>query len=101
MLTMRHGFRRTFQSAFGQLDEGLEAAHHAGAEEMRKAGAIMEVVNGVALSRFAETGFEALAGKDRQLAMIGGLQDKRIRINGNPLFLLWFQSLAKLLTAKN
>jgi hypothetical protein len=49
----------------------------------------------------AETGFEALAGKDKQLAMISGLQEKRITIEGNPLFLLWFQSLAKLLPLKN
>ena len=49
----------------------------------------------------AETGFQALAGKDRQMAMMSGLQDKRIRIEGNPLFLFWFQSLAKLLSVKN
>jgi len=29
--------------------------------------------------------------------MIGGLQDKRITIEGNPLFLMWFQSLVKYL----
>lgn len=45
----------------------------------------------------AKTGFEALTAKDKQLAMISGLQDKRIRIEGNPLYLLWFQNLVKLL----
>ena len=48
----------------------------------------------------AETGYEALAGKNRQLVMMSGLQDKRIKIEGNLLFLLWFQSLVKLLMAK-
>ncbi len=49
----------------------------------------------------AETGFRALTAKDKQLAMIGGLQDKKITIEGNPLFLMWFQSLGKLLEQKN
>jgi len=43
------------------------------------------------------TGVSALTAKDKQLAMIDGLHDKRITIEGNPLYLLWFQSLAKLL----
>ena len=45
----------------------------------------------------AATGYQALTAKDKQLAMIGGLQDKRITIEGNPLFLMWFQSLVKYL----
>ena len=49
----------------------------------------------------AATGYQTLAGKDKQLEMISGLQDKRITIQGNPLYLLWFQSLAKLLSLKN
>lgn len=43
------------------------------------------------------TGFQVLTAKDKQLAMISGLQDKRITIQGNPLYLAWFQSLAKLM----
>lgn len=45
----------------------------------------------------AATGFKTLSAKDKQLAMISGLQDKRIKIDGNPLYLMWFQSLGKLL----
>lgn len=48
-----------------------------------------------------KSGFRALSAKDRQLAMISGLQDKRITLEGNPLYLLWFQNLAKLLEQKN
>jgi hypothetical protein len=49
----------------------------------------------------AATGFEVLTAKDKQLAMVSGLQDKRIGIEGNPLYLMWFQSLGKLLESKN
>ena len=45
----------------------------------------------------AATGYQALTAKDKQLAMISGIQDKRITIEGNPLFLTWFQSLVKYL----
>ena len=45
----------------------------------------------------AATGYQALTAKDKQLAMISGIQDKRITIVGNPLFLMWFQSLVKYL----
>jgi hypothetical protein len=45
----------------------------------------------------AATGYRALTAKDKQLAMISGIQDKRITIEGNPLFLMWFQSLVKYL----
>jgi hypothetical protein len=45
----------------------------------------------------AATGYQALTAKDKQLAMISGIQDKRITIEGNPLFLMWFQSLVKYL----
>ncbi len=45
----------------------------------------------------ASTGFQTLTADDKQLAMISGLQDKRIKIDGNPLYLMWFQSLAKLI----
>jgi hypothetical protein len=45
----------------------------------------------------AATGYQSLTAKDKQLAMISGLQNKRIAIEGNPLFLTWFQSLIKYL----
>ena len=45
----------------------------------------------------AATGYQALTAKDKQLAMISGIQDKCIMIEGNPLFLMWFQSLVKYL----
>ncbi|ARN74550.1 hypothetical protein [Oceanicoccus sagamiensis] len=45
----------------------------------------------------AKTGFKALTAKDKQLAMISGIYENRIKIDGNPLFLMWFQSLAKLI----
>jgi len=45
----------------------------------------------------AATGYRALTAKDKQLAMISGIQDKHITIEGNPLFLTWFQSLVKYL----
>ena len=46
------------------------------------------------------TGVSALTAKNKQLAMISGLYDRRITIDGNPLYLLWFQNLAKLLEQK-
>jgi hypothetical protein len=45
----------------------------------------------------ATTGYQALTAKDKQLAMVGGIKDKRIAIEGNPLYLMWFQSLVKYL----
>ena len=48
----------------------------------------------------AETGFRALTAKDKQLAFMGGIKDKHIRIDGNPLFLMWFQSLVKLVAPR-
>ncbi len=44
----------------------------------------------------AKTGFKTFTTKNKQLAMIGGIQNKNIRIEGNALFLSWFQSLARL-----
>ncbi|MEH6344301.1 MAG: hypothetical protein V7785_04400 [Bermanella sp.] len=46
----------------------------------------------------AKTGFKTFTSKNKQLAMIGGIQNKNICIKGNPLFLSWFQALAKLAT---
>lgn len=59
-LVMRHGAGRVWQNAFGELDEGMSQAVRLGVDEMRAAGGIMEVVNGAALSRFSETGFDAV-----------------------------------------
>ncbi|MEM1156330.1 MAG: helicase [Pseudomonadota bacterium] len=47
----------------------------------------------------ARTGYETLTAKDKQLAMIGGIQDGRIHLLGNPLYLGWFQSVLKLTQA--
>jgi hypothetical protein len=49
----------------------------------------------------AATGVEVFTGKDKQLAMVSGLHDKRITLEGNPLYLMWFQSLVKLLAVKD
>ena len=57
-VVMRHGFTRTFRSAFSELDDTAKA----GVEEMRKAGGILDVMMGGALSRFAETGMDAVHG---------------------------------------
>lgn len=62
VIVMRHGAGRTFRMAFGQLDDGMKQAAKAGVEEMRKAGAILDVAMGGALSRFAETGMDAVHG---------------------------------------
>ncbi|MEM1114233.1 MAG: helicase [Pseudomonadota bacterium] len=48
----------------------------------------------------AAIGYQALTAKDKQLALIGGIQDKRILIEGNPLYLFWFQGLLKTLSLK-
>ncbi len=45
----------------------------------------------------ATTGFKTLTAKDKQLAMISGIHEKKIELKGNPLFLMWFQNLAKML----
>ena len=47
----------------------------------------------------AKIGFKTFTTKNKQLAMIGGIQKKDINIEGNPLFLSWFQSLARLATS--
>ena len=49
----------------------------------------------------AASGFEILTAKDKQEAIFSGLMEKRITIAGNPLYMMWFQSLAKLLALKN
>ncbi|WP_138469864.1 hypothetical protein [Poseidonocella sp. HB161398] len=58
-LVMRHGLGRTFQHAFGKLDDELAQVVKAGGDEMRKAGGILDVVEGVALSKFADPGMDA------------------------------------------
>jgi len=72
MLITRHGMRRTFQAAIGGLDDATRAAFRGGVEEMQKAGAIMDVVNGAALSRFAETGVDAIQGSRMESLLRAG-----------------------------
>ena len=47
---------------------------------------------------FASDGlaFKTFTAKDKQFAMMTGLQNKQIKVEGNPLFLAWFESLMKL-----
>ena len=40
----------------------------------------------------AAEGFAALTSKKPQLAFMQGIQDKKIRVEGNPMSLMWFQS---------
>jgi len=47
----------------------------------------------------SKTGFKTFTTKNKQLAMISGIQNKDIRIEGNALYLGWFQGLAKLATS--
>lgn len=61
-LSMEHGLRRVFRNAFVQLDEASRGARKAAVEEMGKAGAILDVAMGSALSRMAETGMDAITG---------------------------------------
>ncbi len=42
----------------------------------------------------ASQGFKTFTAKNKQLAMMGGIQDKKIKIEGNTLYLMWFQGLA-------
>lgn len=58
-LIMRHGAARSFQAAFHDLDSALGQISKAGAMEGHKAGAIMDIHMGTALSGFSETGVEA------------------------------------------
>lgn len=43
----------------------------------------------------ASSGFKTFTAKDKQLAMMEGLESKQIYIEGNILFLSWFQGLGK------
>jgi hypothetical protein len=58
-LIMRHGAAKSFRAAFMNVDADMGAAMKAGIEEMRKAGAILDVAMGGALASFAETGMDA------------------------------------------
>lgn len=62
MLILRHGASRVWRTATLELDAGMNAWARANVGEMRAAGAILEVANGTALSRMAETGMEATTG---------------------------------------
>lgn len=61
-LIMRHGATKVFRAAFMSVDSEMEAAMKAGVMEMQKAGAILDVAMGGALSSFAETGMDATYG---------------------------------------
>lgn len=62
MLIARHGVGRVWQGTLGTLDDATRAALKANVDEMRKAGAILDIVQGSALSHFAETGVDAIHG---------------------------------------
>jgi hypothetical protein len=44
----------------------------------------------------AKAGYKTFTHKNKQFAMISGLQNKQINLEGNALFLSWFQSLVRL-----
>ena len=47
--------------------------------------------------RDAAYGFATLTAPNKQLAFMQGVQNKDIRIHGNPALVLWFQGLVQLL----
>lgn len=61
-LIMRHGIGRIWQNTLANMDDAMQAAVRANVDEMRKAGAILDIVQGSALSHFAETGVDAIHG---------------------------------------
>ena len=48
----------------------------------------------------SEEGFKALTSKNAQLAFMKGIQDKTIRVEGNPMSLMWFQGIAGMVVPK-
>ena len=58
-LIMRHGLSKTFNAAFHDLDSATGQVAKAGIAEGKRAGAIMDIHMGTALSGFGETGFDA------------------------------------------
>lgn len=62
MLIMRHGSSRLWREAALDLDNSINGWARANVAEMRAAGAILDVANGTALSRMAETGIDATTG---------------------------------------
>ena len=48
----------------------------------------------------AQEGFAALTAKNAQLAFMKGIQDKTIRVEGNPMSLMWFQGIAVMVVPK-
>jgi hypothetical protein len=58
-LIMRHGLSKTFNAAFHDLDSAVGQVAKAGIAEGKRAGAIMDIHMGTALSGFGETGFDA------------------------------------------
>jgi len=61
-LIMRHGVGRVWQHTLANMDAAMQASVRANVDEMRKAGAILDIVQGSALSHFAETGVDAIHG---------------------------------------
>ena len=58
-LIMRHGLSKTFNAAFHDLDSAVGQVAKASIAEGKRAGAIMDIHMGTALSGFGETGFDA------------------------------------------
>ena len=58
-LIMRHGLSKTFNAAFHDLDSATGQVAKASIAEGKRAGAIMDIHMGTALSGFGETGFDA------------------------------------------
>ena len=48
----------------------------------------------------AEYGYATLQAKNKQLALMQGIQDKHIQIKGNPALVVWFQGAMKYLKPK-
>ncbi len=48
----------------------------------------------------SQEGFAALTAKNAQLAFMKGIQDKSIRVEGNPMSLMWFQGIAAMVVPK-
>ena len=58
MLVMRHGMKRTFRTAFGEMDTTTRAAFKANADELKAAGGMMDVLEGTAFAGVAELGLD-------------------------------------------
>ena len=50
--------------------------------------------------RDAAYAYQVMTAKNKQLAFMQGIQDKNIRIEGNPALVMWFQGLFKYIVPK-